>query len=198
MQDSETKTVTNSKHNQVSAHGEKSKPNAATSIRELFVDELKDIYYAEKLLTKALPKMISNATAPNLVQALTAHLEETKGQVTRLEEIFSSIGEKPEAKKCDAMDGITKEAQGIMEETTDGEVRDAGIISAGRKVEHYEIATYSSLCAIAKNLGETKAVTLLQQTLDEETKADAKLLQMIQSMHPKTSNVNGNVNHSKN
>lgn len=166
-----------------STNGKKiaAKPDAATGLRDLFEDSLKDIYWAEKALTKALPKMIKNATAEELVAAITDHLEVTKGQVARLEEVFTSIGVKAQAKKCEAMDGLIKEAQEIMEETEEGVVRDAGIIAAGQKVEHYEIATYGTLCAFAKVLGENEAADLLMQTLNEEKEADSKLSEVAES-----------------
>lgn len=150
----------------------------ATGLRELFIDGLKDIYWAEKALTKALPKMIKNATSEELVTALTDHLAVTEEQVTRLEEVFSSIGEKAQAKKCVAMEGLIKEGEEIMESTQEGVVRDAGIIAAGQKVEHYEIATYGTLCSFAKILGEKEAAELLLETLNEEKKADDKLTEV--------------------
>ena len=156
-------------------HPVKAKKDAAKDLRDLFVDELKDIYWAEKTLTKAIPKLIKNATSKELIEALTSHLEETKTHVTRLEEVFSAIGEKAEAKKCLAIAGITDEAEEIMEDTQDGVVRDAGIIAAGQKVEHYEIATYGTLATFAKTLGENKALELLLATLAEEKGADQKL-----------------------
>ena len=150
----------------------------ATGLRELFIDSLKDIYWAEKALTKALPKMIKNATSEELVTVLTDHLAVTEEQVTRLEEVFSSIGEKAQAKKCVAMEGLINEANEIMESTAKGVVRDAGIIAAGQKVEHYEIATYGTLCAFAKILGEKEAAELLLESLNEEKKADDKLTEV--------------------
>lgn len=153
----------------------KAKRSAAEGLRDLFVDSLKDIYWAEKALTKALPKMAKNATTPNLVAAINDHLAVTEGQVTRLEKVFASVGEKAVAKKCDAMDGLIKEGEGIMEETELGAVRDAGIIAASQKIEHYEIATYGTLAAFAKTLGEDEAAELLEQTLNEEKEADVTL-----------------------
>ena len=150
-------------------------PEVATGLRDLFIDGLKDIYWAEKALTKALPKMIDNATSEELVTALTDHLAVTEEQVTRLEEVFNLIGEKAQAKKCPAMEGLIKEGGEIIESTAEGVVRDAGIIAAGQKVEHYEIATYGTLCAFAKILGENEAAELLLQTLNEEKEADDKL-----------------------
>ncbi len=152
--------------------------NAPEGLHEFFVDGLKDIYYAEKALTKAIPKMIKNATSPDLVQALTNHLVETEGQVTRLQDIFESIDEKAKAKKCDAIDGLIKEAEGIMSETDKGIMRDAGIIAAGQKVEHYEIATYGTLAAYAGFLGLEQAKSLLAQSLAEEKAADEKLTEI--------------------
>jgi len=151
---------------------------APEGLQEFFVDGLKDIYWAEKALTKALPKMIKNATSPELVEALTNHLDETKQQVTRLEEVFTSVGKKATAKKCEAMEGLIKEAEGIMEETNEGPMRDAGIIAAGQKVEHYEIASYGTLAAYAGMLGLTEAEELLTQTLEEEKLADEKLTEV--------------------
>jgi ferritin-like metal-binding protein YciE len=159
----------------------KSNSDVAEGLRELFVDELKDIYWAEKALTEAIPKMIDNATSSDLIAALTKHLGETKNQVTRLESVFSSIGEESETKKCQATAGLIKEAEEIMESTERGVVRDAGIISAAQKVEHYEIATYGTLRTFAQTLGEHEAMTLLQQTLDEEKGADHKLTEIAES-----------------
>lgn len=153
----------------------KAKSSAAEGLRDLFVDSLKDIYWAEKALTKALPKMAKNATSQNLIDAINDHLKVTEGQVTRLEEVFAAVGEKASAKKCDAMEGLIKEGEGIMEETEVGAVRDAGIIAASQKIEHYEIATYGTLAAFAKTLGEDEAVALLVQTLNEEKEADITL-----------------------
>lgn len=153
----------------------KAKSSAAEGLRDLFVDSLKDIYWAEKALVKALPKMAKNATNENLIAAIKDHLSVTEDQVTRLEEVFEIVGEKAVAKKCDAMDGLIKEGEGIMEETEVGPVRDAGIIAASQKIEHYEIATYGTLAAFAKTLGEDEAAALLEETLAEEKEADVTL-----------------------
>lgn len=150
----------------------------SSELMQLFETELKDIYWAEKALTKALPKMIKNATSPELVEALTNHLEETKTQISRVEQVFEIIGKKASAKKCDAMEGLLKEAEGIMEDCKKGPMRDAGIISAGQKVEHYEIASYGTLRQFAETLGMNDAAELLQMTLDEEKAADAKLTEV--------------------
>ncbi len=178
-----TNNQTASNHKNPGANGKSATndSNAEQGFRDLFEDELKDIYWAEKALTKAIPKMIKNTTTPDLAQALEDHLEETKGHVDRLEEAFQMLGKAARAKKCEAMDGLIKEAEEIMEDTPEGIVRDAGIISAGQKVEHYEIATYGTLCAFAKTLGEDEIATLLQQTLEEEKGADEKLTSIAES-----------------
>jgi ferritin-like metal-binding protein YciE len=156
----------------------KAKSSAAEGLRELFVDSLKDIYWAEKALTKALPKMAKNATSENLIATINDHLTVTQEQVSRLEQVFELIGEKASAKKCEAMEGLIKEGESIMEETEQGPVRDAGIIGASQKIEHYEIATYGTLAAFAHTLGEDEALDLLQQTLDEEKEADTLLTEV--------------------
>ena len=157
---------------------EKPDSQAAQDLRELFEAQLKDIYWAEKALTKALPKMAKNATSEELATALNDHLEETREQIVRLEQVFELLGKKAQAKKCDAMEGLLKEGEGIMEETAEGPVRDAGIIAAGQKVEHYEIASYGTLAAFATLLGEDEVAGLLQATLEEEKAADSKLTQV--------------------
>lgn len=149
--------------------------DAATDLKELFVDSLKDIYWAENALVGALPKMAANATSPGLAGAILEHLDITKLQVARLEQVFDLIGEKAEGKKCEAMAGLLKEGDSIVLETTPGPVRDAGIIAASQKIEHYEIATYGTLVAFAKTLGENDAAKLLTQTLAEEKEADCVL-----------------------
>ena len=164
-----------------SADKVKATSSAAQGLRDLFEDSLKDIYWAEKALVKALPKMAKNATSQELKTALTEHLEVTKQQVSRLEEVFQILGKPARAKKCDAMEGLLKEGEGIMEETEEGVVRDAGIIAAGQKVEHYEIATYGTLCAFAKILGEDEVAGLLHQTLAEEKDADTTLTQVAET-----------------
>jgi ferritin-like metal-binding protein YciE len=153
----------------------KTNSGVADGLRELFVNALKDIYWAEKALTNAIPKMIENATSGDLIQALSKHLAETKNQVVRLESVFEVIGEEAEAKKCEAMSGLVKEAEEIMDSTEQGVVRDAGIISAAQKIEHYEIATYGTLRTFAETLGEHEAAALLEETLNEEKSADQKL-----------------------
>ena len=154
------------------------KSGVAHGLHTLFVNELKDIYFAEKALVAAIPKMIQNATAMELTHALTGHLAQTRTQVTRLEKVFSLIGEKAEGKKCEAITGLIKEAEEIMSTSEKGMVRDAGIILAGQKVEHYEIATYGTLRIFAKTLGEHDAAMLLEETLNEEKSADQKLTEI--------------------
>ncbi len=161
--------------------GQKSKSGDAKNLRDLFVDELKDIYWAETALTKAIPKMVKNATSEDLVIALKGHLEVTKDHIARLAEVFTCLDEKMEAKKCLAMEGLLAEAEEIMNHTEEGMVRDAGIISAAQKVEHYEIATYGTLCAFAKTLGEDEAANILLETLNEEKEADKKLTEIAES-----------------
>lgn len=172
-------TKTKSTGTQTKSRGTvKAKSSAAEGLRELFVDSLKDIYWAEKALTKALPKMAKNATSEDLINTINDHLTVTEDQVSRLEQVFDLIGEKASAKKCEAMEGLIKEGESIMEETQQGPVRDAGIIAASQKIEHYEIATYGTLAAFAQTLGEDEALQLLQQTLDEEKQADTLLTEV--------------------
>ena len=154
---------------------------AAGDLRELFEEQLKDIYWAEKALIKTLPKMAKNASSAELVAALNNHLEVTKNQVTRLEQVFELLGKKAQVKKCDAMEGLIKEGEGIIEGTKEGPVRDAGIISACQKVEHYEIATYGTLASFANLLGEAEAAELLKETLAEEKDADVALTDIAES-----------------
>lgn len=155
--------------------------DTAQGLRSLFEDELKDIFWAEKALTKAIPKMIKNATSQELIDALENHLEVTRGHVERCEQVFEILGKAARAKKCEAMEGLTKEAEEIMSNTAEGVVRDAGIISAAQKVEHYEIASYGTLCAFAKTLGENEIADLLEQTLNEEKEADQTLTNVAES-----------------
>lgn len=149
-----------------------------SQLSKLFEEELKDIYWAEKALTKAIPKMIKNATSEELIEALENHLAETEDQVKRVEQIFELLGKKAAAKKCEAMAGLIKEAEEIMEECEEGAMCDAGIISAGQKVEHYEIASYGTLHQFAETLGLHDVADLLQTTLDEEKLADEKLTEV--------------------
>lgn len=158
-----------------SAAGSRS-AEAESALKELLLDEMKDIYWAEQHLAKALPKMIKNATSDKLKETINNHLEETKNHVTRLEQAFESVGEKAKAMKCLAMEGLLKEAEELMGETDKGtEVRDAAIISAAQKVEHYEMASYGTLKTLAGTLGYSDAQSLFEQTLAEEKNADSLL-----------------------
>ncbi len=160
----------------------KTSPSAEPALQELFVDCLRDIYWAENHLVQSLPKMIGSATSGKLKKALEDHLAETETHVDRLEQIFELLGEKAVAKKCDAMEGLTKEGEGIIESTDEGTAtRDVGIILASQKVEHYEIATYGGLTQLAQTLGYDEVSSLLSQTLEEEKQADALLTEVAES-----------------
>jgi ferritin-like metal-binding protein YciE len=148
---------------------------SVTTIQELFVEELRDIYFAEKQLVKALPKMARGAAHPELKAAFTRHLEETRGQVDRLEQVFELLDLSKRARRCEAMEGLLDESKTMMEEIKDPHVLDAGMIIGAQKVEHYEIAAYGALVALAIQLGHAKAVPLLRQTLEQEKAADHKL-----------------------
>ena len=150
----------------------------AENLHELFVDELKDIYDAEKQLTKALPKMAKAADSPDLRAAFEEHLEVTRMQVNRLEEVFKSLGIAARGKACEGMKGLIKEGQEMMEELDKGATLDAALIASAQKVEHYEIASYGTLATFAEIMGHQDAKDLLGQTLDEEKEADDKLTQV--------------------
>lgn len=145
------------------------------TLNDLFYDTLKDIYYAEKKLVTALPKMVKKATSSGLKDAIEGHLDETKGHVQRLEQVFELMNKKATAKKCEAMEGILGEADEVTGEITDEATLDAAIISSGQTVEHYEIARYGTLCAWARQLGLDDVEELLSATLEEEKAADQKL-----------------------
>ena len=156
--------------------------DSKSQLEKLFTDQLKDIYWAEKQLTKALPKMKKAATTNELTSAIEEHLAQTEEHVTRLEEVFEICGKKAQAKKCDGMEGLVKEGESIIEETEKGTMtRDAGIIMAAQKVEHYEIATYGTLVQFAKTLGLDDAAALLEQTLEEEKETDQKLTELAEA-----------------
>lgn len=147
-----------------------------TQLEKFFMDALKDIYWAEKHLTKALPKMQKAATTEELQSAIEEHLAQTEEHVSRLEQVFEILVKKPQAKKCDGMEGLTKEGESVIEETEDGSMtRDVGIIVSAQKVEHYEIAAYGSLVQLAKTLGYDEAADILEETLEEEKQTDANL-----------------------
>jgi ferritin-like metal-binding protein YciE len=148
---------------------------SAGTLQDAFIDELRDVYNAEQQVTKALPKMIKAATSPELKQAFTNHLEETKAQVARLVEVFGVLDEKVRGKKCDGIAGILEEGQAAMAENFDDPTMDAALIASAQRVEHYEMAAYGTLVAWAEALGHTDAAELLQTTLDEEKATDEKL-----------------------
>ena len=145
------------------------------TIEELFVEELKDIYSAEKQITRALPKLAKAATSPELRTAFENHLEETKGQIERLDQIFEMLGKAAKGKMCHGMKGVLEEGSEVLEETSKGNIRDAALISAAQRVEHYEMAAYGSVREYAKLLGQTDIAKLLEATLAEEKAADQKL-----------------------
>jgi ferritin-like metal-binding protein YciE len=153
---------------------------SAKTLQELFVEELRDMYDAEKRIVKALPKLAKAAETEELREAFTSHLEETEQQVARLEQVFQTIGEKPRGKKCDGMMGILEEGRTMMEEL-EGIVLDAALISGAQKVEHYEIASYGTLAYYAELLGNEEARELLGETLEEEKAADEKLTAIAKS-----------------
>jgi ferritin-like metal-binding protein YciE len=147
----------------------------AGTLHDAFLDELRDAYDAEKQITKALPKMVKAASSADLKAAFEAHLEETRGQIERLEEVFGGLDEKVRGKHCDGMEGIIAEGKSVMEEDFDDTTMDACLIASAQRVEHYEMAAYGTLVAWARAMGHTEAADLLQETLDEEKAADEKL-----------------------
>lgn len=151
------------------------------TLEDLFLEELKDIYHAEKQLLKALPRMAKAASSANLKTAFTNHLKETEGQVTRLESAFAAMGKKAQGKTCKAMQGLIEEAKELLEEDAEPEVLDAGLIAAAQKVEHYEISGYGTLATWAKRLGKDKVLGLLKQNLAQEKAADEKLSVLAES-----------------
>jgi ferritin-like metal-binding protein YciE len=154
------------------------------SLRELYIDELRDLYNAETQLVKALPKMAKAASNQELRQAFEEHLRQTSGHVTRLEQIFEELGEKPSGKKCIAMEGLVKEGSELISEDYPEPVLDAGIIGAAQRVEHYEIAAYGTVRSFAEVLGESEQASLLEETLNEEKEADETLSQISERVNP--------------
>jgi ferritin-like metal-binding protein YciE len=152
------------------------------TLNKLYIEELRDLYSAENQLLKALPKMAKGASSAELKQAFEDHLEETKGHVERLEEIFKALDESPKGKTCHGMKGLVEEGSEILKEEGDESVLDAGIIAAAQKVEHYEIASYGTVRTFATLLGEEEAADLLQQTLDEEGEADKRLNELAEEI----------------
>lgn len=151
-------------------------------LEKLFLDSIKDIYYAEKALLKALPRMRKGTTSPELMAAFEDHLAVTKNQVLRLEQVFEALGEKAKGKKCEAIEGLVKEAESIIEDTDAGTAtRDVGLILAAQKVEHYEIASYGGLKQLAVTLGHEEIAGLLEETLSEEKETDVLLTQIAEA-----------------
>ncbi len=157
-----------------------------TGLEKLFTDSIKDIYWAENHLVKSLPKMIKAAASTRLQNAFSDHLEVTKKHVSRLEKVFELLGKKAQAKKCDAMEGLTKEGEGVIESTESGtEARDHGLIMAAQKTEHYEIAAYGGLSKLAEKLGHSNISNILQQTLADEKEADELLTSIAENPNQK-------------
>jgi len=177
-----SKSVSRAAPKKKTANSSNGKSNGAASdsmLMDLFKEELKDIYWAEKHLVKALPKMAKAATSDELAEAFNEHLEITKAQIERLEEVFGLIDKKPQAKKCEGMEGLVKEGESVIEDTEAGtSTRDAGLIISAQKVEHYEIAAYGGLVQLAKTLGLTDAAEILETTLSEEKEADELLTEI--------------------
>lgn len=184
--------LTITRKNRIMAKAAKTKANKTTATKkpvntepalmEFFIDEIKDIYWAEKHLTKALPKMKKAATSPELADAFAEHLEVTKEHVARLEQVFELLGKKAQGKKCDAMAGLVEEGGSIIEDTEAGTAtRDVGLILAAQKIEHYEIATYGGLATLAKTLGLDEVKDILGQTLSEEKETDEKLTEIAEN-----------------
>lgn len=173
-------TKTPSKKTKKVATGGEAEGN--TQLEKFFMDALKDIYWAEKALTKALPKMKKASTTEELQEAFDMHLEQTQDHVARLEQVFSLLGKKAQAKKCDAMEGLIKEAESIVEETEEGSMtRDVAVIMAAQKVEHYEIATYGGLVTLAHTMGQTEVADILATTLEEEKQTDLDLTELAEN-----------------
>ena len=151
------------------------------SLRKLYVEELKDLYSAEKQILQALPRMAKKAKNPQLKAGFEEHVRQTEEQVRRLDQIFEGLGKSPRGKKCKGMEGLLEEGKEVMQEDMDDETRDAALIAAAQKVEHYEIAGYGTVRTYAQLLGEKEAARLLQQTLDEEGMTDKKLTQLAET-----------------
>lgn len=154
------------------------------SLRELYIDELRDLYNAETQLVKALPKMAKAASNDELRRAFEEHLRQTSEQVSRLEQIFEQLGERANGRKCLGMEGLVKEGSEVMKEDYSEDVKDAGIIGAAQRVEHYEIAGYGTVRTFAELLGESEHVSLLEKTLNEEKQADVRLTQLAERINP--------------
>jgi ferritin-like metal-binding protein YciE len=160
---------------------------SVSSMEELLIDELKDIYNAEKQITRALPKMAKATTSTKLKEAFQSHLQETQGHIERLDKVFEILGKAPRGKTCHGMQGVLEEGSEVIEETEKSPLRDAALISAAQRVEHYEMAAYGSVRAYAKILGQNEVVNLLEQTLQEEKAADEKLTSIAGSVNSEAS-----------
>ena len=156
---------------------------SVSSMDELLIDELKDIYSAEKQITRALPKMVKATTSEALKQAFQSHLEETQGQIERLDQVFEILGKAARGKTCHGMQGVLEEGSEVIEDIEKNVVRDAALISAAQRVEHYEMAAYGAVCEYARILGQKEIVSLLEQTLAEEKAADKKLTTIAKSVN---------------
>lgn len=152
-------------------------------LKELYIDELKDLYSAENQLVKALPKMAKAASSDELRQGFEEHLEQTRGHVDRLEKIFEALRETPKGKKCKGMEGLVEEGAEVIEEDFEGSLMDAALIGAAQRVEHYEIAAFGTVCAFAEELGEEDQIALLTETLEEEKETDEKLTKLSQQIN---------------
>lgn len=157
------------------------------NLKELLLEELKDLYSAEKQIVKALPKIIKGASSADLKAAIQEHLEVTKGQVTRLEEVFSHLEQKPKAKHCKGMEGLLAEGAECLQEEEPGPLRDLQLIGAAQRVEHYEVAAYGTAKAMAEKLGMGDVTELLNETLEEEEEADKKLTEVASSLYEEVS-----------
>lgn len=177
-----TKKASTAAKKSTAGNGDKPASDSNNMLQELFVDEIKDIYWAEKHLVKTLPKMQKAASSQELMDAFEDHLAVTKNQVARLEQIFELLGEKATGKKCEGMEGITKEGEKVIEDTEEGSsTRDVGLIMSAQKVEHYEIATYGGLAQLATTLGLDDISALLEETLAEEKEADVLLTEIAEN-----------------
>ena len=175
-------TKTTSKRTSKKSSSPKPLGEGNSELLKLFVDQIKDIYWAEKHLLKALPKMQKAATTAELQDAIETHTEQTQGHVDRLEDIFALLDQKPQAKKCDGMEGLVEEGESIIEETDEGTAtRDVGIILSAQKVEHYEISSYGSLAPLARTLGRDNIAEILEETLAEEKETDELLTKIAES-----------------
>lgn len=161
-------------------------------LKELYIDELKDLYSAETQLLKALPKMAKAASSDELRQGFEEHLEQTRGHVERLEKVFETLGESPKGKTCKGMQGLIQEGAEVMDEDFEGSLMDAALIGAAQRVEHYEIAAYGTVCAFAKELGESDQAMLLNETLDEEKETDEKLTELAEQINTQANEGEGN------